>query len=174
MKSILILRHAKSDWSNPELSDFERPLAKRGLKDAPRMGSVLKNNNCIPDIVLASPARRIKQTVELVTGACGYKTTIHWEESFYGGTHYDLITALKKLPNHFTRPLVVGHNPEVEETIVELLSLRKVGSDHGFTIRVPTAGLICLDADIESWSQLKPGRCVLQWFLIPKLVKAIQ
>ncbi len=62
MKTVLLLRHAKSDWGNPGLADFDRPLAKRGLKDAPRMGHVLTDFNVVPDKILASPARRAKQT----------------------------------------------------------------------------------------------------------------
>ena len=82
MKTVLILRHAKSDWGDPGKADFDRPLAKRGLEDAPRMGEVLARFECVPDRILASPAQRAKQTAELVAKACGYQKSIQWEDDF--------------------------------------------------------------------------------------------
>lgn len=174
MKTILLLRHAKSDWSNPALADFDRPLAKRGLKDAPRMGQVLAYFNCIPDIILSSPAKRAKQTTELVAEACGFSRSLKLEDSFYGGGADDMLAALQQLPHTVNRPLLVGHNPAMEETVQLLLSGDTVDWDTGCAIRLPTAGLVCLEADIIDWADLEPGETVLRWFLIPKLVKAIR
>lgn len=174
MKTILILRHAKSDWSQPFRTDFERPLAKRGLKDAPRMGEVLDLFACVPDRILSSPALRARQTAELAVKACGYRKSIHWEDSFYGGTCEDLILALQALPDTIERPMLIGHNPTLEETVALLLA--RCGEDWSeeYAIRIPTAGLVCLDVGITDWADLEPGDGVLRWFLIPKLVRAIQ
>jgi len=174
MKTILLLRHAKSDWSDPGRADFDRPLAKRGLRDAPRMGEVLALFQCVPDKILASPALRAKQTTELVVKACGYKKSIQWEDSFYGGSSVDLIHALQRLPDTVERPMLVGHNPTMEETVAVLLSQCEDGWNENYAIRIPTAGLVCLDVGIVDWADLEPGDGVLRWFLIPKLVKAIQ
>jgi phosphohistidine phosphatase len=173
MKTILLLRHAKSDWSDPTLADFDRPLAKRGLKDAPRMGEVLAHFDCVPDKILASPAKRAKQTTELVAEACGYRKPVQWVDDFYGGSSDDLITALQRLPLTVERPMLVGHNPTMEETVAELLSVNEGGWGNDLSIRIPTAGLVCLEADPFDWTDLEPGEAVLRWFLIPKLVKAI-
>jgi phosphohistidine phosphatase len=173
MKTILLLRHAKSSWSDPGLDDFDRPLAKRGQKDAPRMGEVLASFDHVPDQILSSPARRAKQTAEAVARACGYKKSIQWAESFYGGDSEDLISALQHLPHSVERPLLVGHNPTMEETVADLIMPRQEGWYEQFSIRMPTAALVCLAVDIMEWSALEPGEAVLQWFLIPKLVKAI-
>lgn len=174
MKTILLLRHAKSSWGDPELDDFDRPLAKRGKKDAPCMGEVLASFEHRPDQILSSPARRAKQTAEAIAEACGYKKSIRWEESFYGGESEDLITALQHLPRSIERPLLVGHNPTMEETVADLIMPRQEGWYEQFSIQMPTAALACLTVDITEWSALEPGEAVLQWFLIPKLVKAIQ
>jgi phosphohistidine phosphatase len=174
MKTILILRHAKSDWSAPYRADFDRPLAARGLKDAPRMGEVLDLLQCVPDKILASPATRARQTVELVAEACGYGKPIQWEESFYGGGSVDLIGALQSLPATVERPMLVGHNPALEETVAALLVSREDYWSEGWIIRIPTAGLACLDVSITDWADLEPGDGVLRWFLIPRLVKAIR
>ena len=127
MKTILFLRHAKSDWSDPGQADFDRPLTKRGLEDAPRMGQALHLLQCVPDVILSSPATRAKQTTELLVRACGYGASIHWEDSFYGGISHDLITAMQRLPDTLERPLLVGHNPCLEETVSALLIPRQAG-----------------------------------------------
>jgi phosphohistidine phosphatase len=174
MKTILLLRHAKSDWDNPGLSDFDRPLAKRGLKDAPRMGEVLALFDCVPDEILSSPALRAKQTTEMIVEACGYKKSIQWADSFYGGTSEDLMAALQRLPHRVERVMLVGHNPTMEETVATLLSASLDEWRDEWSIRIPTTGLVCLDADITDWAALAPGDAILRWFLIPKLVKAIR
>jgi phosphohistidine phosphatase len=174
MKTILILRHGKSAWDDLSLPDFDRPLAKRGRKDAPRMGRVLALYDCVPDMILSSPAKRAKQTAKYIAEACGYKKSIRWEESFYRGSSDDLIAALKSLPDTIQRPLLIGHNPTLEETVADLLSPHKNGWYHEWAIRIPTAGLICLKVSVTAWSTFEPGDAVLQWFLIPRLVKAIE
>jgi phosphohistidine phosphatase len=173
MKSLLILRHAKSDWSNPELSDYNRPLAKRGLKDAPRMGRLLAGYNSMPDIIVSSPSLRTKQTVEYSVLANGYAGEIIWDERLYGGTPFDYLAAVRELPTTVQLPMLVGHNPGIEETISLLLSLTGESLQGGNRLRVPTAGLARLDAGIDRWEEIKPGVCVLRWFVIPKLLRVL-
>jgi phosphohistidine phosphatase len=172
MKSVLILRHAKSEWGNPSQADFDRPLAKRGLEDAPRMGQVLARFNYVPDRILSSPARRARQTAELAAQACGYRQAIQWEDSFYEGTGEDLIAALQQLPHPIERALLVGHNPVMEETVGTLCA-RPERRNKGWAIKIPTAGLVCLSFEIMTWPELQPGGGVMQWFIVPKLVKAL-
>ncbi len=178
MKTVLILRHAKSAWDDPGLNDSDRPLAKRGQEDAPRMGAVLAQFDHVPDLILSSPARRARQTVEAVAEACGYNRKIQWEESFYGGGSAEIITALQGLPNSVERVLVVGHNPTLEETVAALCAACLPDQAEEFEVRwlikMPTAGLICLNFEINEWDHLKPGEGIIQWFVNPKLVKALQ
>ncbi|MCB0212514.1 MAG: histidine phosphatase family protein [Anaerolineae bacterium] len=173
MKTIFLLRHAKSDWDHPDLADFDRPLAKRGLNDAPLIGDVLLNFEVVPDKILASPAKRAKQTAELVAKACGYKKSIEWNESFYGGSSEDLLGALRRLPDSVERVLLVGHNPIMEETAAALLTGDEADLEDILAIKMPTAGLICLEAPVLDWSTLEPGDTILRWFLIPRLLKAL-
>lgn len=170
MKTVLILRHAKSDWGTPGQADFDRPLAKRGLEDAPRMGQVLALFKAIPQRILASPAKRARQTAQMVAQACGYEEAIQWEESFYEGGSADLIAALRRLPEAIERVLLIGHNPILEETVVSLCT----AAANGGVIKIPTGGLVCLNFEISEWVEVAEGEGVLQWFVIPKLVKAIQ
>jgi len=173
MKTILILRHGKSDWGNSDLDDFDRPLAKRGLSDAPLIGELLARFESVPDLILASPARRAKQTTELVAEACGYHRPIQWENSFYGGDSEVLLAALQRLPAAVERVMLVGHNPTLEETIADLLCVTEEGWSDSFPVRLPTAGLVCLEVDVVNWVDLEPGVAALRWFVIPKLVKAL-
>lgn len=173
MKTLLLLRHAKSDWGDFDLKDFERPLAKRGQKDAPRMGAVLKNFGLVPDQIISSPAERARQTSQLVAKHCGYTGKIDWDTSFYGAGSEDLFNALHRLPPLVETALLVGHNPAMEETASELLSGRHADWDDEVSITIPTAGLLCLELHIVDWSVLEPGDAALRWYLIPRLVKAI-
>jgi phosphohistidine phosphatase len=172
MKTVLILRHAKSDWGTAGQADFDRPLAKRGLEDAPRMGEVLVRFACVPDKILSSPAQRAKQTAELVAKACGYHKAIQWENSFYDGDSPDLIAALQQLSQAVERVLLVGHNPVLEDTVAALCASDGAEGD-GWAIKIPTAGLVCLNFEISDWTELQPGDGALHWFIIPKLVKAL-
>jgi phosphohistidine phosphatase len=170
MKTVLLLRHAKSDRDNLALADFERPLAKRGLKDASRMGAALTNLECVPDRILASPARRAKETAELVAKACDYQGDIEWHEAFYTGDTEDLIAALQRLPDTVEQALLIGHNPTMEETVSTLI----LGHEQETILSMSTAALACLQFGILTWADLEPGEGVLQWLLTPRLVKAIQ
>lgn len=176
MKTVLILRHAKSDWGNPGQADFDRPLAKRGLEDAPRMGDILARFDYVPDKILASPALRAKQTAQLAAEGCGYRKAIQWEESFYGGGSEDLIAALKQLPATVEKVLLIGHNPTLEETAAFLCQPHAAAENwtDSWSIKIPTAGLLCINFDMTDWTELEPGEGVLQWFVIPKLVKALE
>ncbi len=180
MKTILLLRHAKSDWDNPNLADFDRPLAERGLTDAPRMGGALLLFDMVPDKILSSPANRAKQTAKLVAEACGYsKKLIQWESSFYEGSQNDLMVALKQLPDTVERVLLVGHNPSMEAVVARLCTVGSIPSPWGdaggqlLSVRISTGGLVCLEVDIDHWESLSQGNATLTWLLVPKLVKAL-
>lgn len=169
MKTILLLRHAKSDWGDSTLTDFDRPLNKRGRHDAPRMGEALALAKHVPDCILASPAKRAKQTAELVAEACGFVKAIQWEKAFYEASPHDLLAALQRLPHWVERALLVGHNPTMEETLAQLCFNNATLTG----ITMTTANLACLQVDIDDWTELEFGRATLQWLLTPKLVKAI-
>jgi phosphohistidine phosphatase len=173
VKTLLILRHAKSDWGDPERADFDRPLVQRGLNDAPLMGEVLARFDCRPDLILSSPALRARQTAELAARACGYARSIQWEDAFYGGGSRDVMAALQRLPDTVERPLVVGHNPTLEQVASSLVWPSGSDWEGESVMRIPAAGLVCLDVDITAWAALEPGAGLVRWFLIPKLVKAI-
>jgi phosphohistidine phosphatase len=114
-RELLILRHAKSDWDSSARTDFDRPLAKRGRKDAPRVGRWLKEQGLVPDYVISSPAERAKQTV---IGVCEQMEigpgAINWDDRIYHASSGALLNVLNECPPEAQRVMIAGHNPGME------------------------------------------------------------
>jgi len=143
MKTLLILRHAKSSWKFPDLTDHDRPLNRRGKRDAPRMGRMLRGRELVPDLVISSTATRAKDTASAVAIHSGYKGKRIKFESLYAAEPAAYLAVLRELADNYQRVLIVGHNPGVEE-LIELLT----GEIH----IVPTCTLAQIEFDIEKWS----------------------
>lgn len=146
MKNLLLMRHAKSSFEDTDVPDFERGLNKRGEKDAPRMGKLLKDKDLVPDLILSSKAVRTSKTAEIVAEKCGYKNEIIYVEGFYLGEPPVYIEALRELNDKkVNTALVVGHNPGLE-TLLQLLT------DH--VEALPTGAIALLELPIRSWKAL--------------------
>jgi len=145
MKSILILRHAKSSWKHPELSDHNRPLNKRGKRDAPLMGELLKNEHLIPEFIISSDAKRAHSTAKIVAKASGYKEEIVFNQSLYAAGPAAYIDVLRDLSNEYTRVLMVGHNPGLEE-LVSMLT----GESHSLS----TCSLVHIQLRVNKWTEM--------------------
>jgi len=157
-RQLMILRHAKSDWDNNALTDFDRPLAARGKKDAPRMGAWLREQGLIPDYVVSSPAKRAKQTVRKVCEELGIAdTAINWEPSIYEASRYALGQVLAGCPAQAQRVLLVGHNPGLENLLAFLCDSVPQSTDGKL---LPTATVAQL-AMPDDWSQLEPSTAQL-------------
>lgn len=169
MKQILVLRHAKSSWSDPGLDDFDRPLSKRGLQDAPRMGKFLRKTGYKPGLVISSPAERAKQTAQLCVEAMKEEhDIIKWDEDLYFESAVKYVQAIQAAPEEQDRIMLVGHNPLVEATVTALSG----GKNHTI-LRMPTAALVCLESYALKWSDISYGNCQMKWMMIPKVVKEI-
>lgn len=169
MKYILLLRHAKSSWDDSSLDDFDRPLAKRGIKDAPRMGAFARNTGYVPDLIISSPAKRAHQTTQLFAAEAGVEDSeIEWEEDFYYGSASDYLASVQQCDDGLGCVMLVGHNPKMEE-IVSLLC----GAGSGYIARMPTAALACVEHPANKWQQVKAGSARLKWMVIPKLLKEL-
>ena len=103
MKSVLILRHAKSSWKHPDVNDHDRPLNKRGKRDAPRMGELLQDKNLVPDFIVSSTAKRAFSTAKAVAKAAGYKADITLNQSLYAAPPTAYIDVLRDLSNEYVR-----------------------------------------------------------------------
>jgi phosphohistidine phosphatase len=168
MKTLLVLRHAKSDRGDTAIRDHDRPLAPRGEADAPQMGMALRVLGAIPDCLLTSTAVRARETARLVAAAMGYDGPVVEEHGIYAASVETLLAVLRACDDAST-VLLVGHNPGLEE----LLCLLAGGVDAEPIVRLPTAGLACLSLDIEEWPHLRPACGLLHWLLTPRIVSPL-
>ncbi len=164
-RELLILRHAKSAWDTPAATDFDRPLNGRGKRDAPRMGAWLRDQGLVPDHVVASPARRARQTARRVCNALGVDPeTIDWQQRLYLADVPTLLQALAECPVTAVRVLLVGHNPGLEE-LLEHLGRRLEPPPDG--TRLPTATVARL-ALPEDWGHLAAACGELRAWVRPR------
>ncbi|MBE2222826.1 MAG: histidine phosphatase family protein [Anaerolineae bacterium] len=143
MKTLLILRHAKSSWENANLTDYERPLTSRGKQDAPRMGRLLLENDLTPDLIISSSAERALTTAELVALNSGYEQEITVTRQLYHGDPEDYLEIVREKGGPHGRVMVVGHNPGLEALVEELTSSYQI---------MPTAALVQVNLPIDSWA----------------------
>jgi phosphohistidine phosphatase len=157
MKTLLLLRHAKSSWSNPGLADIDRPLNKRGKRDAPRMGALLRKQDLVPDVILCSPAVRAKKTAEAVSEGSGYEGGIEIHTDFYPGDPDTFIGTFNSLPDQIDSIMIVAHNPGLEELLNVLT---------GESARMPTSALAQVSLSIDKWFELHDesgGKLINLW-----------
>ncbi|GAB4145551.1 MAG: histidine phosphatase family protein [Planctomycetaceae bacterium] len=145
MKTLLLLRHAKSSWDDSSLEDYDRPLNKRGKKAAPKMGYVILEENILPDAIITSPARRARETAFLVAEECGFGGAIEVDLALYPTSSASCIDVLSNLSEDIDTVLLVAHNPGLEQ-LVESLT--------GTYERLPTAALVQLCLEIDDWTDL--------------------
>jgi phosphohistidine phosphatase len=159
MKTLLLLRHAKSDWGDASLPDFERPLAPRGKRDAPRMGKALRKRGVVPELIISSPAARAKATIEDFMNAAHLELEVRFVDSIYGAPSSELMKEIRSLPDDGSRALMVGHNPGFEDLLNRLTGKRE---------RMPTAALACIEFHIDHWPDIEDEKGKLIWLLTPK------
>lgn len=143
MKTLFLLRHAKSNWKDASLPDFERPLNERGQQSAPLMGKFMRRQKLRPDLILCSPAERARQTVALVIEAASFKAEMRYDERIYAASVARLLTVVSQIDESAGKVLLVGHNPGLEE-LVESLT--------GEVRHMPTASLAHITLNIEHWA----------------------
>lgn len=163
-KLLLICRHAKSSWQDHTLGDVDRPLNKRGQRDAPEMGRRLRQRSLRPDLIVASHAVRARTTAGLYADQLGYpQERIRIEPTLYAATTRALLTLLRQVDPGVARVMIVGHNPEF--TALANLLGGKVAIDN-----LPTSGIVALEFAVDSWADLAPGAGRLLFFDFPKHV----
>jgi phosphohistidine phosphatase len=154
-RTLLILRHAKSAWDTDAASDFDRPLAKRGKNDAPRMGRWLHAQSLVADVVICSPAKRARQTALRVCEETGVaQESIHWDKRIYDAAPGTLLRVLAEAPSESAIVMIVGHNPGLEQLVRYLCGRRIPMPDDGKLL--PTATVACLEMPAD-WSDLQTG-----------------
>ena len=145
MKTLYLLRHAKSSWDDSSLSDFERPLNPRGHRTAPFMGELMKKRKLRAEIIVSSPAERAKETALLVKGSAEMPAEIVFEPRIYEASSNSLRKVVAGLKNKYLSAMLVGHNPGIEGFIYNLT---------GQAEPMPTAALAIIELEIDNWDDL--------------------
>ena len=142
MKKLLLLRHGKSSWDNPDLADHERPLTNRGKESASIIGKFLKKENLIPDLIISSTAKRANKTADIISKKSGYDKKIFQSEALYNGSSEDYTNIIHEIADKNKTILLVGHNPAIEEVIERITAEKKI---------MKTCSLAHIDLCIDSW-----------------------
>ncbi len=160
MKTLYIMRHAKSSWDDFSISDFDRSLNERGEKEAPLMGKVLKDLEVKPDLILSSPANRAQTTAEIVADVLGYDVEdIHYQKSIYESSLMNLIMMVRELPKDKDSVLLFGHNPALTALINNLCD---------FSLdNLPTAGVVAIEFE-STWADVSTHSGKKLFFEYPK------
>jgi phosphohistidine phosphatase len=161
MKTLVIVRHGKSSWEDPYLSDHQRPLAKRGLRDAPIMGARLAEMGPPVDRVISSSAVRALSTAELVTQEMGLPwDEIQIEDSLYHATEEEMIDLINEQEDYIDGLMLFGHNPGMTYLVNDLSNLD--------LDNLPTCGVVVLQFEVESWKEIGEVGAASAEYDIPK------
>lgn len=156
MKKIILLRHGKSAWNNPNLTDHDRPLADRGLDNVSEMGFRLKEKGIAPDLILSSTATRASQTAEILAEVLHTpKSKIVYDKNLYHASYTTILKCIQRQDDTLELIIVVGHNPGMNDFIDFF------GGDFD---NLPTAGLYGILVDSEHWVKLRPENAKF-WFI---------
>jgi len=166
MRVLYLLRHAKSSWDDPALSDSERPLSRRGVRDAKRIAEHLRVLGVRPALVLCSSAARTQATLELIRPAF-VGAPVRVEDQLYGATSEALLARLRAVPEEIGSVLLIGHNPGLQDLALALASSE--ADREQLETKFPTAGLVTLA--LSSWSELSPGDAELVAYVVPRQLR---
>ena len=164
MKKLYIVRHAKSSWSNTSLSDFDRPLNKRGFDDAPKMGQVLKKLNILPDLILSSPAMRALTTAEIISRKMGYsKENIQKDKDLYHAGPLDIIEIINSINNDYKSIMVIAHNPGLTHLVNTLSNFNLPN--------LPTCAFVEIEFHLNDWQAVSKRTGKVVKYEYPKKYK---
>ena len=160
-KTLIFMRHAKSDWSIPGQKDFDRILNNRGFNDAPRMGRRLMEMGIKPDLVISSPAIRAKTTAEYVCEQLKYDIeSINYNDEVYEASVRSLLIIINNISDDHNCVIIFGHNP-THTYLAEYLTKEVIGN-------IPTCGAVCVEFEFDSWKLISEGTGKMKWFEYPK------
>lgn len=161
MKTMILCRHAKSDWP-PGISDLHRPLKERGVEDATWLAGLLHSQGFLPDAMISSPAKRALDTADLLRKGLHFPNSIAIAPSLYDEGTSGLIQLLNKQNDQLETIMLFGHNPTMENTLTYLL-----GAQSAF--EMPTCAMACLEMRASHWKELGKAPVHLRWLLVPRL-----
>jgi phosphohistidine phosphatase len=169
MKTLTLLRHAKSGWDDPVSRDFDRPVNARGKRASEVMGKWLKDQGVVFDLIIGSPAIRVVETIEHLAIGYGEAMTPNWDKRIYLASAEDLLEVIQGAPDSADRVLIVGHNPGFEDLVLMLVP--DVAGDEARDAveeKYPTAALAEISFDVDHWADVRAGEGKLVWFKRPR------
>ncbi|GAT81318.1 phosphohistidine phosphatase [Streptomyces sp. F-3] len=167
---LVVLRHAKS--ARPEgVADHDRPLAPRGRRDAPAAGRALAEADCLPDLALCSTALRARQTWELASAQWGTPPPVRYDPGLYAAGVPGLLAAVREVPAEMETLLLVGHNPGLEQLVLELAGDGLDDTLDRLRAKFPTSAVAVLSWHGPGWRSLTPGAALLTGFMVPRGTK---
>ncbi|WNC03190.1 histidine phosphatase family protein [Streptomyces sp. CGMCC 4.7035] len=167
LRRLVVLRHAKSAWP-AGVADHVRPLAPRGRRDAPAAGRALAEADCLPDLALCSTAVRARQTWELASAQWGTPPPVRFEPGLYAADVPDLLEAVHGVPAQVRTLLVIGHNPGLEELVLELAGDALDDALDRVRVKFPTSAIAVLAWHGSTWDSLAPGTALLTDVMVPR------
>jgi phosphohistidine phosphatase len=173
MRRLMLLRHAKSDWSAAGQRDHERILAPRGREAAPLVGAYMAQHGLTPDKALVSTARRARETWDLVAPAFRKQPAVAYEDRIYEASPKAILSALQETEAGMHALLVVGHNPGLQELSKLLMASGDIDARQRLIEKYPTAGLAVIDFPVDSWSDLHPHGGRLDRFVTPRSLESV-
>ena len=165
-RTLILLRHGKSSWSDSTLADIDRPLAPRGERAARTLAKYIRRKRIRPALVLCSPALRTRQTLEAVEASLGKRCAVEVVPQLYAASEQELLERLQALPEPVTSVMLIGHNPGLHNLALLLAS---GGADlPQLEEKFPTGALATLVVHSESWTALSPGEAELVDYVVPR------
>lgn len=169
MVTLSLLRHAKSSWNAPLAEDFDRPLARRGLEAAPAMGRFIRDAGLAPDLILCSPARRTRQTLDLILSELSPRPLIVFQDDLYPAAPDEILGHVREIGEPHRHVMVVAHNPGLQTLARDLAGEGDPEPVAGLATKFPTCALAVLDFP-DGWASVGPKRGRLRLFMTPKLL----
>ncbi len=163
MKTLVLVRHAKSSWDDPSLPDHDRPLNARGMRDAPRMAAFFSQQQLPVDLIVSSTARRAADTALAFARAIQYPASqLGWHRQLYLASAEELLSFVQQLDDRYQRVMLVGHNDGISHFANGLLGDKQIDS-------LPTTAVLAIDLPAATWSQLSWHQGAVRFYFYPKM-----
>jgi phosphohistidine phosphatase len=165
---LTVVRHAKSSWGDPALDDFDRPLNKRGHKAALHIGKELKKRGFKFDLVLASPALRVRETLEGMAQGYGGQLPVEFEPAIYDASEAALFKLVRRIPERAHAPMLVGHNPGLQQLILALTRQDDGGLRERIAANLPTGAAALVELPAPRWAEMMEESGLIRELILPR------
>ncbi len=170
MKTLFLLRHAKSNWDDPALADFDRPMNDRGQSAALAIGGYMKVEGLFPDLIMSSPAARTFETLERLQKGMARRFLIQYPKILYLAAPETILNMIHNAADSAARLMIVGHNPGLHQLALSLIKTGARPDIDNLSVKYPTGALLEITFPVETWVDIGLGGGRLQRFIKPKML----